>query len=102
MKKITDKEVERICNMIREYIHDNEKIVIGVSGGIDSDVVARLCAKAVSAERIHLFLAIQEGMPQKRIHTVRELADELKCRLSLIDLSEMNTELIEKIHEADP
>ena len=50
MKKITDKEVERICNMIREYIHDNEKIVIGVSGGIDSDVVARLCAKAETIE----------------------------------------------------
>lgn len=102
MKKITDEEVERICNAIREYIHENEKIVIGVSGGVDSDAVARLCARAVSADRIHLFFVIQEGMPQKRIAQVRELADDLKCGLSVIDLSKMNTEFIEKIHEADP
>lgn len=102
MKKVTNEELERICNVIREYIYNDEKIVIGVSGGIDSDVVARICAKVVPSDRLHLFFVIQEGIPKERIATVRELSEDLGCKLSIIDLSEMNISFIEKVHEADP
>lgn len=101
MKEITSKEIDRICSLIKNYIYDNEKIVIGVSGGLDSDVVARLCVKAVGNKRVHLFFVKQEGTPEKRLQTVQDLAQELRCSLSVISLETMNTELIEAIHEAD-
>lgn len=101
MKKVTIEDMERICQMIRDYIYDNEKIVVGVSGGIDSDVVARLCVKAVGYKRVHLFFVKQEGIPEKRLETVKKLTEELECSLSEIDLRGMNTELTESIHMAD-
>lgn len=101
MKKVTEREVGRICRLIQDYIYENEKIVLGVSGGIDSDVVARLCVKALSPDRVHLFFVVQEGVPEKRCSTVRELADELQCELSIIDLQKMNIELVHKMHRGD-
>lgn len=101
MKRVTVDDRDQICQMIRNYIYDSEKIVVGVSGGIDSDVVARLCVKAVGHDRVHLFFVKQEGTPERRLGSARRLAEELKCGLSEIDLQEMNTELTEAIHAAD-
>lgn len=101
MKQVTIKDMEKICCLIRDYVNNDEKIVVGVSGGIDSDVVARLCVKAVGIKRVHLFFVKQEGIPSKRLTTVQKLADELKCGLSIIDLEKMNTSFVEAVHEAD-
>lgn len=101
MKKVTVDDMNQICQMIKGYVYDNEKIVVGTSGGIDSDVVARLCVKAVGHDRVHLFFVVQEGTPEQRHSTVKKLADELKCGLSIINLQNLNTELIEAIHVAD-
>ena len=44
--KMTDqelqKEMERIQEFLRSYVREGERVVIGVSGGLDSDVVARI------------------------------------------------------------
>ena len=101
MKKVTPNEIDKICTLISNYIYDNEKIVIGVSGGIDSDVVARLCVRAVGSERVHLFFVKQEGTPEKRLLTVNNLAEELHCSLSIFSLENMNTDLIEELHNGD-
>ena len=53
-------EIQRIVNFIREYMQEDEKVVIPVSGGIDSDVVARLCCRALGKERIKLFTVIDD------------------------------------------
>lgn len=101
MKHVTASEMERICSMIRSYVRPEEKIVLGVSGGIDSDVAARLCVRALSPERVHLFYVLQEGVPVKRLAAVKELAKELQCTLGVIDLQEMNTDLVLRVHTSD-
>jgi NAD+ synthase len=42
------KETERICKFIREYVNESgaNGIVLGMSGGVDSAVVAALCLKS--------------------------------------------------------
>ena len=48
-------ETERIVAGIREIVFrqlKREGVVIGVSGGIDSSVVAFLCARALGKERV--------------------------------------------------
>lgn len=40
--------------MKKPYVLENERVLILVSGGIDSGVVARLCYKALGKDRIKL------------------------------------------------
>lgn len=37
------RELPRIIDFIRRYVLPGEQVVVPVSGGLDSDVVARLC-----------------------------------------------------------
>jgi len=48
-------EVERICEFIREQVGNAiaDGVVIGISGGIDSALVAKLCVKALAKDKVH-------------------------------------------------
>jgi len=55
LKIDADKEIERICEQMRkQVVNDFHKrgAVVGISGGIDSSVVAALCAKAFGPKRV--------------------------------------------------
>jgi NAD+ synthase len=54
----TKAEVERIGEAIRQQVRASKRggAVIAVSGGIDSSVVAGLCAKALGPQRCHVLL----------------------------------------------
>lgn len=54
----TKAEVERIAEAIRTQVRASKRggAVIAVSGGIDSSVVAGLCAKALGPQRCHVLL----------------------------------------------
>lgn len=95
-------EIPRIVNFIREYTNTGEKVVVPVSGGLDSDVVARLCVEALGAERVKLFTVHQPNMENKYLVNVRNLADDLHIKLATIEMGTMNKELIEKLRDADP
>jgi NAD+ synthase len=62
------RETERIVARIRELVFDQLRrrgAVVGVSGGIDSSVVAYLCARAVGKERVTaLFTPEIESSPE--------------------------------------
>lgn len=65
------KEVDRIANMIRDVVLTQFKrkgAVVGVSGGIDSSVVAALCAYALGRDRvIALFMPEAESAPENLV-----------------------------------
>jgi NAD+ synthase len=50
-------ETEQICKFISDYVKESKTkgIVLGVSGGLDSAVVAVLSVKAIGKENVHLF-----------------------------------------------
>ena len=60
-------ETKRICQFIREMAIKNFKrkgVVIGLSGGIDSALVAELCVKALGRDRVlGIFLPEKESNP---------------------------------------
>lgn len=62
--EITDKEVDLIISFLQDTLKSKgfEKVIFGLSGGIDSAVVAALCKKAFN----HNILAIY--MPSKNSH----------------------------------
>ena len=104
MKSRPDLEWEqhRILTFIRENADPSGKVVIPVSGGLDSDVVARLCALAIGRERIRLFIAAQEGMEEKYLDNAKRLAEDIGVKLAVISLGSMNRKLIEALHAAAP
>ena len=104
MKSVIDikNEKERILTFIRNQAQHSQKIAIPVSGGLDSDVVARLCAEAIGVENIRIFTVVQEGLEEKYTNNARRLAEDLGIHLAVIQLGSMNRMLIQMLHEAAP
>lgn len=97
-----ERELTRIVDFIRQYALPDEQVVVPVSGGLDSDVVARLCVLALGKERVRLFIVRQLGMEEKYLINARELAEELNVPLAVVETGAMNRRLICALQEADP
>lgn len=104
MKNIEElkSESERILDFIRNQAGASMKIAIPVSGGLDSDVVARLCTLAIGKDNIRLFTVIQEGLEKKYTQNARNLSIDLGVHLAEIPLGQMNRQLINLLHDAAP
>jgi NAD+ synthase len=94
-------EIERITRFI-EGQRRGFPLLIGLSGGVDSDVTARLCRRVVPAEQLKCFLVLQEDFEQKYIDNARELARELGCRLVELSMPDVPRQLIQILSDADP
>ncbi len=69
------------------YTLKKRGVVVGISGGIDSSVVAALCVKAIGAKRV-----IGVAMPEKEsspesLKLARELAEKLNIKLIVEDMT---------------
>lgn len=95
-------ELSRIEKFILSYVYEDEKVVIPVSGGLDSDVVARLCHKALGKDRIHLVTVKQPHMEEKYLKNVKNLGMDLGVIPVIIHPGDMNLQIIRVLKEADP
>lgn len=93
--------IAEIENFIRNYVRDGERVVIMVSGGLDSDVTARLCCRALGKERIKLCMVLQSELEQKFIRNASVLAEDLGVELRKVHLENMNKTLIGALEEAE-
>lgn len=100
--KLKTGERARIIGFIREHAYDSAPICIFVSGGLDSDVTARLCAEAVGAAQIRLVFVVQDGMEGKFRKNVCRLSDDLSAPLDEIDLRGLNDSLIQAAEKGNP
>ena len=94
-------ELERIKEFIRRYMYEDELIVVPVAGGLDSDVTARLCCKAIGNRRVKLFMVIEEEMENKFLDNARGLSADLKIPLKEIHLEGWNRNLMQKLEQAE-
>lgn len=89
--KIDAKKVsERIEKFIREKMRElnKEGIVVPISGGLDSSVVASLCVKAVGKDKVKgLILPEREGNPEAEKYAMM-IAEFLKIKTKKIDISD--------------
>lgn len=96
-----DAELDRIVRFIATELA-GEKAVLAISGGLDSDVVARLAVRAVGLERLKLFVVLQEGMDPRHLENARQLSKDLAIPLAEIDLSTFPRALVSALANADP
>jgi NAD+ synthase len=87
-------ETERIVAWIRETVlHKLRRrgAVIGVSGGIDSSVVAFLCARALGSERIQILFTPEADSSPDSLRLGRMVASTLNSKSALEDISPILT-----------
>ena len=95
------REIRRIEDFICDFVFDGEKVVVPVSGGLDSDVVARLCCESLGSSRVKAFIVIQSDMESKFLKNAVKLCTELEIPLAKIHLENMNQELMNALGQAE-
>src|ERR1700688_1118268 len=83
-------ETERIISAIRDQVFNQLKrkgAVIGVSGGIDSSVVAFLCARALGSERVFVLFMPEKDSSPDSLRLGRMVAEQLGVRSKVEDIS---------------
>ncbi len=84
------REVERISASLRDQVFNQLKrkgAVIGVSGGIDSSVVACLCARALGKERIQIVFMPETDSSSDSLRLGRMVAESLGAPSVIEDIS---------------
>lgn len=104
MLKINEKEtVEIITNFIREYVQKSEsdKVVIGLSGGIDSAVVAKLASIALGNKAVYSLFLPDISTPLIDFEHARMMAKSLEINHKVIDLSPIIHSITDACNEMD-
>jgi NAD+ synthase len=84
------RESERILTGIRDLVFNQLKrkgAVVGVSGGIDSSVVAFLCAQALGKDRVFLVFMPETDSSPDSLRLGRLVAEALGTRSAVEDIS---------------
>ena len=96
-----DKEILKIEKFIKSYVLEDERVLILVSGGIDSDVVARLCYRALGKDRIKLVFVKETETEAKFVKNVKNLAEDLEVPLTILPFEGKSMEFIKILEQAE-
>ncbi|MFC1610543.1 NAD(+) synthase [Myxococcota bacterium] len=86
------KETDRICEVLREQVTGQLKrrgAVVGISGGIDSSVVAALCARALGPRRVQGLLMPERDSADETLGLSRAVADCFGIATELEDITDI-------------
>ena len=92
---------ERITRFIKEYVENSgaDGIVLGLSGGVDSNTIAALSSLSIGGERVMgLLLPEQETFNQKDISDAMNVADKFGLKTQVYDI----TPVLESFYKAIP
>ncbi|MEM3419471.1 MAG: NAD+ synthase [Nitrososphaerota archaeon] len=87
-----DEVIKKIIDFIKEKVNNSKSngIVLGLSGGLDSSVVATLCVKALGKDKvIGLILPDERITPEEDIKDAIELAKKLGIRYHVIKIDDI-------------
>ena len=96
-----EKEILKIEEFIKSYVLEDERVLILVSGGIDSDVVARLCYRALGKDRIKLLFVKETETEGKFVKNVKNLAEDLEVPLTILPFEGKSMEFIKILEQAE-
>lgn len=75
---------------LRDYVVKNgfERVVLGLSGGIDSALVAALAVDALGADKVHAVMMPSPYTSDSSLADAQDIAKKLGCRLDTIRIDE--------------
>ncbi len=85
-----EKVVRRITDFVSRYVSEAkaEGVVVGVSGGVDSACVAKLCSLALGSERVLALIMPEKGVtPGEDVEDAIALCDDLGIERKIIEIS---------------
>ena len=80
------------AEVLRAFVRDTvanaraEGAVVGISGGIDSAVVVKLCADALGPERVHAIFLPTDSTPEEDYRQTREMCQQWNVEYEVINL----------------
>lgn len=86
-----DKEIKQITEFISKQVGEAraDGVVIGISGGLDSAVVATLAVKALGKENVHGLFMPSNTTPQADWDDVSKIAELLGITLEVADIDDI-------------
>lgn len=72
----------------RDYITKNgfSKVLLGLSGGIDSAMVAAIAVDALGAENVHTIMMLSRFTSDESLEDAKECAENLGCSYEIIEI----------------
>jgi len=85
------RETDRICNFIQSYLQRSgfEKVIIGLSGGVDSSLSAALAVKALGNRNVYGAMLPWKDSSQHSYSDALTLAEGLRLHHEKIDITPM-------------
>lgn len=76
---------------LKSYIEDNgfEKVILGLSGGIDSGLVACICVDSIGAKNVSAYMLPSKFTTKSSINDAKELAKLLNIKLTEIPITKI-------------
>ncbi|MHB0856892.1 MAG: NAD+ synthase [Anaerolineae bacterium] len=97
------RECDRIVSFIRNQLAqaNYSRVVLGLSGGIDSALVAALCARALGPEHVlGVMLPYRTSLPESEAHA-RLVSEHLGTALERVDITAMVQPLLDRFPAMD-
>ena len=84
---------------LRDYVIKNnfKSVVLGISGGIDSALVAALAADAIGADKVHGSAMPSKYSSEHSLSDAKELASNIGLNYRIIEITPMVANLIENL-----
>ncbi len=90
-----NKATEEICSFIKRIVEEAHAsgAVVGLSGGVDSSVVAALCVKALGRNKVLGILMLTDFTPKEDEEDARRLAEQLGIRTEILNIQDVSNKL---------
>jgi NAD+ synthase (glutamine-hydrolysing) len=84
---------------LRDYVIKNnfKSVILGISGGIDSALVAALASDAIGADKVHGIAMPSKYSSQHSLSDAKELASNIGLNYRIIEITPMVANLIENL-----
>jgi NAD+ synthase len=83
-----DQDYRVMVEALRDYLGKTgfKKVILGLSGGIDSAIVATIATDAIGAENVHCVMLPSEYTSQGSLEDAKDIATRLGCRYDFVPI----------------